>query len=81
MTDQTESVAGVLDCDETAHRIQATVVDAGGGEVRLLVDRDTEEYPEIGSTVEVQLIDGPRGQLIDGPHGRGMSGALVGMDD
>lgn len=31
----------------------ATVVDAGGGEVRLLVDRDTMEYPPVGKRVEV----------------------------
>lgn len=37
-------------------RFRATVVDAGGGEVRLLVDRDTEHYPEIGSRVEVNDV-------------------------
>ena len=39
-------------------RFRAVVVDAGGGEVRLLVDRDTDYYPEIGSTVEVLHNDG-----------------------
>lgn len=27
------------------------VVDAGGGQVRILVDRDTEEYPSVGQPV------------------------------
>jgi hypothetical protein len=31
----------------------ATVVDAGGGEVRLLVDRDTTTYPAPGQRVLV----------------------------
>lgn len=31
----------------------AVVTDAGGGEVRLLVDRDTSEYPEVGERVYV----------------------------
>jgi hypothetical protein len=34
---------------------KARVVDAGGGEVRLLVARDTEEYPTVGSIVVVNL--------------------------
>ena len=32
----------------------AVVLDAGGGEVRLLVDRDTENYPPVGARVHVQ---------------------------
>ena len=34
----------------------ATVVDAGGGEVRLLVDRDTTTYPTPGQRVLVIKI-------------------------
>ena len=37
---------------------RAMVIDAGGGEVRLLVDRDTQEYPEDGARVLVVLDDG-----------------------
>ncbi len=36
----------------------AWVTDAGGGQVVLLVDRNTEEYPEVGAHVRVLLIDG-----------------------
>ena len=32
---------------------EATVVDAGGGEVRLLVDRGTVAYPQVGTHVVV----------------------------
>lgn len=37
----------------TAGRLWATVSDAGGGEVRLVVDRDAEEYPPLGAKVLV----------------------------
>lgn len=32
---------------------KGTVIDAGGGEVRILVDRDTVEYPNRGAYVEI----------------------------
>lgn len=36
--------------------ISARVVDAGGGEVRLVVGRDTERYPPVGSWVWLSVI-------------------------
>jgi hypothetical protein len=33
----------------------AEVIDAGGGEIRLLVDRDTESYPAPGDRVYVEV--------------------------
>jgi hypothetical protein len=44
------------DADTVVFR--ATVVDAGGGYVELLIDRDAPHYPPIGARVEVRLIDG-----------------------
>lgn len=32
---------------------EGTVLDAGGGELRLLIDRDTDNYPEWGDRVRV----------------------------
>lgn len=40
-------------------RFRATVVDVGGGEITLVIHRDTGEYPEVGSDVELRLIEGP----------------------
>jgi hypothetical protein len=33
----------------------ATVLDAGGGLVQLVVDRDTTEYPSVGAAVRVTV--------------------------
>ena len=38
------------------HELTALVVDAGGGEVQLLVDRDTRKYPAIGSRVRLTIL-------------------------
>ena len=35
------------------------VVDAGGGEVRIIVDRDTLQYPQVGDQVLVSLVHPP----------------------
>lgn len=42
-------------------RIRGLVTDTGGGYVTILVARDTENYPELGSTVDLLVIQpGPR---------------------
>lgn len=46
---------------------RARVLEAGGGQVVLAVDRDTEEYPPIGSAVEV-TIRRPRRRVFDNSH-------------
>lgn len=40
-------------------RFSGVVVDAGGGEVRILVDRDTESYPAVGQRVSVVTVERP----------------------
>jgi hypothetical protein len=35
-------------------RIRGVVNEAGGGEVRIIVDRDTEEYPPVGCVVVIE---------------------------
>lgn len=40
---------------QSAEYVRASVLDAGGGEIRLLVARDTQSYPEIGSLVELHV--------------------------
>lgn len=37
--------------------IKAMVVDAGGGEVRLILHRDTADYPQIGERVLLWTTD------------------------
>lgn len=38
------------------HVAYATVIDAGGGHVNVVVDRDTDEYPPVGSSVRLSWI-------------------------
>ena len=38
----------------------AVVLDAGGGLVDLLIDRDAEHYPPIGARVLVKVVAPPR---------------------
>lgn len=40
--------------------LSARVVDAGGGEIHLVVGRDTERYPPIGSWVWLTVIPNSR---------------------
>lgn len=40
-----------------AHTFKAKVIDAGGGHVTLLVDRDTENYPKLGARAQVTVLD------------------------
>lgn len=47
-------------------RIRGLVTEAGGGYVTILVARDTEHYPEPGSTVDLLIIQpGPRKRVYD----------------
>lgn len=39
-------------------RFGATVIDAGGGQVGLLIDRDAERYPSVGDHVQVMVTVG-----------------------
>jgi hypothetical protein len=43
--------------DRGVIEVRGHVVDAGGGEVRVLVDRDTLEYPAVGAAVTIRGLD------------------------
>ena len=42
---------------DTPAFFRATITDAGGGYVTLLVDRDTQRYPKPGTRVVVDELD------------------------
>lgn len=46
-----------------ADPFNARVLDSGGGEVRLMVERDTDGYPEIGTLVRVVPATTVEGEL------------------
>lgn len=43
-----------LDEKRASGDVTGTVRDAGGGEVQVVVDRDTAEYPEVGARVSLE---------------------------
>jgi hypothetical protein len=47
---------GSAEATRDTPRFTAKVTHSGGGYVELLVDRDTESYPEEGSRVEVRVV-------------------------
>lgn len=57
--------------EEVVTGFRARVVDAGGGEVRLLVERETAEYPAVGQWVSVthwsETVRRPNPRIVSDP--------------
>lgn len=52
-----DRVATALNADQSRDSFRGMVIDSGGGQVTILVDRDTSHYPPKGQYVTVQKED------------------------